>query len=260
MKLLLGHWKTKGGYAVSKDKNLVLLTSALYTNYGIYKTEERIQQTLDTAKSARKYIPNSIIVLVDNSKVDVQQDDSDEINELIDSVDYYIDNSDDGDIKLFHETCDNYDVGKNVMEALGIFKTLNHIKSDKDMLKELNNVKRVFKLSGRYQVTEKFNIANWDHAGKWVFKKAQPGWINPEVSKTTTLLQTRLWSFDPSLIDETIKIYDNIIKTMIELTGTGGYIDNEHAWSRFVPKDKLVELETVGLQGNIAPNGMMIID
>ena len=38
------------------------------------------------------------------------------------------------------------------------------------------------------------------------------------------------------------------------------YIDNEHAMSKFIPRDMLVELETVGLTGNIAPNGMMIID
>jgi hypothetical protein len=30
--------------------------------------------------------------------------------------------------------------------------------------------------------------------------------------------------------------------------------------AKYIPQDKLVELETVGLQGNIAPNGMMIID
>jgi hypothetical protein len=57
-------------------KNIVLLTSALYTNYGIYKSAERIQQTLDTAKSAKKYIPGAVIILVDNSKVDVQNDTS----------------------------------------------------------------------------------------------------------------------------------------------------------------------------------------
>ena len=66
-------------------KNIVLLTSALYTNYGIYKPEERIKQTLDTAKSAKKYIPGAVVVLVDNSKTDVQNDDSAELNELIDT-------------------------------------------------------------------------------------------------------------------------------------------------------------------------------
>jgi hypothetical protein len=47
---------------------------------------------------------------------------------------------------------------------------------------------------------------------------------------------------------------------MVFLFNNGKYIDNEHAMSKFIPRDMLVELETVGLQGNIAPNGMMIID
>jgi hypothetical protein len=47
---------------------------------------------------------------------------------------------------------------------------------------------------------------------------------------------------------------------MISIFNQQKYIDVEHSMAKFIPADKLVELETVGLQGNIAPNGMMIID
>ena len=244
-------------------KNIVLLTSAVYTNYGIYKTQERIQQTLDTAKSAKKYIPGAVIILVDNSKVDVQNDTSAEFEELIDLVDYYIDNSDDDDIKYFHDNVANYDIGKNVMEAMGMMKALTYINSDADMMKVVADADRIFKLSGRYQVTDKFDITKFDNVNtkdKYVFKKAQPSWINPQDTGVTTLLQTRLWSFTPGLFTATIELYKNIIETMVQLVNENKYIDNEHAMSKFIPKDRLVELETVGLQGNIAPNGMMIID
>ena len=244
-------------------KNIVLLTSALYTNYGIYKPAERIQQTLETAKSAKKYIPGAVVILVDNSKTDVQNDDSPEINELIDTVDYYIDNSDDADIKYFHANVTNYDIGKNAMEAMGMMKALTYINGDEDMKKIIADADRIFKLSGRYQVTDKFDInkfSNENTRDKYVFKKAQPSWINPADTGVNTLLQTRLWSFTPGLFLETIELYKNIIETMITLFNQQKYIDNEHAMSKFIPKDKLVELDTVGLQGNIAPNGMMIID
>jgi hypothetical protein len=244
-------------------KNIVLLTSAVYTNYGIYDPKQRIQQTLETAKSAKKYIPGAVVILVDNSKVDVQNDDSAEINELIDLVDYYIDNSDDDDIKYFHNNVQNYDIGKNAMEALGLMKALTYISNDEDMMKEVKDADRIFKLSGRYQVTDKFDITKFDNANtkdKYVFKKAQPSWINPADTGVNTLLQTRLWSFTPSLLADTVTMYNKIIETMIGLFNQNKYIDNEHAMSKFIPKDKLVELETVGLQGNIAPNGMMIID
>jgi hypothetical protein len=244
-------------------KNIVLLTSAVYTNYGIYNPQERIKQTLDTAKSAKKYIPGAVIILVDNSKVDVQNDNSDEFNELIDLVDYYIDNSDDADIQYFHNNVQNYDIGKNAMEAMGMMKALTYINGDEDMKKEIADAGRIFKLSGRYQVTDKFDIAKFDNAetkDKYVFKKAQPSWINPQDTGVTTLLQTRLWSFTPSLFLTTINLYKNIIETMVGLFNQNKYIDNEHAMSKFIPKDRLVELDIVGLQGNIAPNGMMIID
>jgi hypothetical protein len=244
-------------------KNIVLLTSAVYTNYGIYDPKQRIQQTLDTAKSAKQYIPGAVIVLIDNSKIDVQNDTSAEFEELIDLVDYYIDNSDDADIRYFHTNVANYDIGKNAMEAMGLLKALSYINGDADMLKELNEATRIFKLSGRYQVTDKFDITAFDNAntkGKYVFKKAQPSWIDPADTGVTTLLQTRLWSFTPDLLADTIQMYQEIIKTMLGLFNQQKYIDNEHAMSKFIPKEKLVELDTVGLQGNIAPNGMMIID
>jgi len=213
--------------------------------------------------SAKKYIPGAVVVLVDNSKVDVQNDDSDEINELIDLVDYYIDNSDDADVQYFHNNVSNYDIGKNAMEAMGLHKALTYIYSEPEMKAELESADRVFKLSGRYQVTDKFDIKKFDNAdtkGKYVFKKAQPAWIPSADTGVTTLLQTRLWSFGPDMLEETIAVYQKIIENMINLFNSQKYIDNEHSMSKFIPKDQLVELEVVGLMGNIAPNGMMVID
>jgi hypothetical protein len=244
-------------------KNIVLLTSAVYTNYGIYNPVDRIKQTLDTAKSAKKYIPGAVIILVDNSKVDVQNDTSAEFEELIDLVDYYIDNSDDADIQYFHNNVQNYDIGKNTMEALGMMKALTYIANDDAMMEEIKDADRIFKLSGRYQVTDKFDIAKFSNANtkdKNVFKKAQPSWINPADTGVNTLLQTRLWSFTPNLLLVTMQLYKDILETMVSLFNQQKYIDNEHAMSKFIPKDQLVELDIVGLQGNIAPNGMMIID
>lgn len=244
-------------------KNIVLLTSALYTNYGIYNSQDRIKQTLETAQSAKKYIPGAVIVLVDNSKVDVQNDTSAEFEELIDLVDYYIDNSDDADIQYFHNNVANYDIGKNAMEAMGLHKALNYIVNDEELRAEVLAANRVFKLSGRYQVTDKFDITKFDNAdtkGKYVFKKAQPAWINAADTGVTTLLQTRLWSFSPDLLDATVQMYQKIIENMFNLFNNGKYIDNEHSMSKFIPHDQLVELDIVGLTGNIAPNGMMVID
>lgn len=243
--------------------NIVLLTSAVYSSYGIYSPAERIKQTLDTAKSAKKYIPDAVIILVDNSKVDVQNDDSTEFNELIDLVDYYIDNSDDADIQFFHNNVTNYDIGKNSMEVLGLIKALTYISTDQEIMQKVTESNRIFKLSGRYLVTDKFDINKFDNADtkdKYVFKRRQPAWCDQAVTGVTTLLQTRLYSFTPGLFANTISLFRNIMENMFNTYNQQKYIDVEHSMAKFVPADQLVELDTVGLQGNIAPNGMMIID
>jgi hypothetical protein len=245
------------------SKNTVLITSAVYSNYGIYTPEQRIQQTLDTALSARKYIPNATLILIDNSKVDVQNDDSETFNKLLDAVDFYIDNSDDADIQHFHNNVQNYDIGKNSMECLGLFKALSYISSNPELMEVVTASNRIFKLSGRYVVTDKFDITAFDNDAtkdKYVFKKGQACWIPQVDTGTGHLLQTRLYSFTPSLLIDTINLFRQIIENMFATFNQGKYIDVEHSMAKFIPADKLVELDVVGLQGNIAPNGMMIID
>ena len=241
----------------------VLITSAVYSNYGIYNPQERILQTLATAKSAREKIPNATLILVDNSKVDVQNDTSAEFEELLDTVDYYIDNSDDTDIKYFHENISNYDIGKNSMEVLGLFKTLAYIANDQEMLDKVTASDRIFKLSGRYIINDKFDITKFDNAetkDKYVFKTRMPSWIQQDQTGVDHLLQTRLWSFTPSLFKDTVQLFDTIIKNMFETYNKNQYIDVEHSMAKFIPKDKLVEVDVVGLSGNIAPNGVPIDD
>lgn len=245
------------------SKQTVLITSALYTNYGIYSAAERIKQTLATAQSVRKYIPDATIFLVDNSKVDVQSDESAEFDELLDLVDYYIDNSDDGDIQHFHNNVSNYDIGKNSMEVLGTIKALQHIALDQTLKAELENSNRIFKLSGRYELTDKFDIAHFDNVDtqdKYVFKKAQPAWCDQAVTGVDHLLQTRLWSFTPALLDETISMFQRVVQNMFDTFNKQQYIDVEHSMYKFIDHNKLVQIDTVGLKGNIAPNGMIILE
>ena len=244
-------------------KPTVLVTSAVHTNYGIYDAKQRIQQTLDTVKSAKQYIPGCTVILIDNSTTAIAQDESNELNELIDLVDYYIDNSDDKDIQHFHNNITNYDIGKNSMECIGMYKALSYMSTNAEIMDIITSSSRIFKLSGRYQVTDKFDITKFDNkttVDKYVFKRGAPSWIAEADTGVTTLLQTRLWSFTPSLFADTIKLFQSILQNMFDTINLGKYIDVEHSMAKFIPADKLVELDTVGLKGNIAPNGAEIID
>lgn len=240
------------------EKNTILMTSALYTNYGIYSKDERILQTLETVSSVRKYIPNATIILIDASTTDIQQDTSPELTQLLDSVDYYIDYSDDPDFQHFHNNVENYDIGKNSMESMAMLKTLQYISTDPELMNEVTSSARIFKLSGRYQVTEQFDISKFDNEktkDKYVFKLRGASWIPQADTGVDHQLYTRLWSFPPSLFFPTITIYQDILKNMFDTNKRGKYIDIEHSMARFIPKESLIELAVVGVKGNIAPNG-----
>lgn len=239
------------------------MVSALYTNYGVYKSDERKQQTLETIKSIKKYIPNPIIVMMENSTTAIQNDNSDDLNEIIDQVDYFFDNSDDSDIQYFHKNVSNYDIGKNMMECIGTFKVFNHISEDPELLELVKTADRFFKISGRYLITEKFNIKDFTGKGtegKYLFRKATTAWIPEQDTGVNTLLQTRFFAFGPELFEEFKSIYKSIMENMFNLVNQGKYIDLEHSMSKFIPKDKLVELDQVGVKGNIAPNGAGVED
>jgi hypothetical protein len=62
------------------------------------------------------------------------------------------------------------------------------------------------------------------------------------------------------MLEETTSLFQKVIENMFATYNQQKYIDVEHSMAKFIPADKLVEVETVGLQGNIAPNGMMVID
>jgi hypothetical protein len=241
----------------------VFVTSALYTHYGIYTPEQRIQQTLATVKSVKKYLPNSTIILVDNSTVGILHANDETLGELDEEVDYWIDNSGDSDIQYFHEHCTNYDVGKNSMEVIGFLKTLRLCREDEEISKIIAGSTRVFKLSGRYELTDKFNIDRFNNDEtnmKYVFRKPQPAWIPKTDTGVDQLYQTRLWSFDGAMLDETISMFESILRNMLETYNQQKYIDVEHSMAKYLPAGRVVELDHVGIMGNIAPNGMMVIE
>jgi hypothetical protein len=243
--------------------NIVLMVSALYTNYGIYDAEQRKKQTLETIKSIKQYIPNPIILMMENSTVAIQADESPELTEIIDQVDYFFDNSDDADIQYFHNNIANYDIGKNSMETIGTTKVLKHIANDPELRTLINDSNRFFKISGRYLITEDFDFnkfANAQTDGKYVFKQAAKAWIPEADTGVTTLLQTRFFSFSPDLYAATIELYQTILSNMLGTFNRQKYIDLEHSMSKFIPKDKLVEVDLLGITGNIAPNGVKVID
>lgn len=220
-----------------------LISSALnITNtQSIYDEDTRFQQTLKTIDSIDKYCPNNIKFIFDSSLKDLKSDHINKLQEKNVNIVYVGKNSDIVKVSQFGL--------KSATECIALNITLN-------LLRE-NNVdcKRIYKISGRYQLTENFK-PGYEHINKYVFTKPTRTWMSEERIKQTGVeyvYQTRLLHFDRNLLNQFLEESINLIKNCIELG-----IDIEHACYKNFKKYDPVELEVMGVCGNLAPTGEYI--
>lgn len=188
--------------------------------------KQRYEQTVETIKSIRKYAPNSFIILVENSLFYFYS------QELIDSVDSYV------NVSNRRESIQiNLSRKKGIGDTYMVIEGLN-------VLKKYNvKAKRVFKICGRYWLTDKFNLQEHISTGdKYVFKRQEPSEYTD-----TPALSTRLWSMSFDKIDETISLLYMVAKTMYEKS-----IDLEPSMFANIPKEKYILSNWLGLTGYLA--------
>ena len=222
------------------DKNLFIVTSALRPSIGIFDPVARLQQTLETVQSIRAKIPDSLIIITDASVEEVPEEDVAKLSRWCNG---FISWSNDEQIQYFSSHGH-----KSVAESLLLLKTIVTLKRNPSVSKMLNSVKRIFKISGRYRLNEKFDISDYADDklyGKYIFKKRMPSWCGRE-----SLLVTRLWSMCPSLIDDYIAALPNIINAI-----RSENIDTEHAHFECLNKEHLVEFDYVYVEGQVASTG-----
>ena len=148
--------------------NLFLVTSALDTQYSLFSFEERIQQTIATVESIRKYAPGSTIVLVEGGRplTDNLK------NRLTEYFNHIFDYTDTDAIKM-SQSASQYavdNVGHSIKTPCEAFMLMNTTKQI-----PVEKFNRIFKISGRYVLTEKFNLADHINArGKYVFLPKAP--------------------------------------------------------------------------------------
>jgi hypothetical protein len=116
----------------------------------------------------------------------------------------------------------------------------------------LTSVDRVFKITGRGELTERFNIEDYnnpDMVNKFVFKTSVNSWM----AKQLKLVDTRLWSFDYKLFEEANKLvrdsYSDCMATNWDL---------EHTYYKLLDKTKLIERDVIGLKCQIASTGEIV--
>jgi hypothetical protein len=151
------YWDSYFGEKVLESNNIVFVSSKIIvsnnkfdysTSRSIYTTDERYKQTLKTIESIRHYIPNSYVILFDNSDFDETQ-----YGLLNCKCDLFLNVCNDIEIyeytnnklyKLYGELAQTAYVLKYIRENLG------HLKFD-----------NFFKISGRYWINESFNYSDY---------------------------------------------------------------------------------------------------
>lgn len=233
------------------SNGLFIVSSAIHTKHGVYNADERLDQLIQTCESIRERTTCDIVVVDGGEKflTTKQQE------KLQGVVSHYYSYHEAPLTKELHKI-EIQDVVKNVIE---VFMYGSFFSAEKERIK---NYGRVFKMSGRYTLTNdfdyNFHIKQRNHV---VIRGPYTSQFTPEMTGGVRLqYMSRLWSFDASMIEYMIEIYTHMLKNMIETINGGGYIDIEHSLFKYLDPKIIINPEKIGVTGKLAPNGEAVTE
>ena len=117
-------------------------------------------------------------------------------------------------------------------------------------------------MSGRYLLTENFNPEFYETVPERIVVLERKGsQFPPHVTNGMQYqYMSRLWSWPANQTIKVAEAYSEGFIAMALRIAQGGYFDIEHMLFKFLPEDLVDEVDRVGVEGNIAPNGMAIRD
>lgn len=234
-------------------KHAFVVTSAINSKFGVYSPAQRLEQTIDTIKSIKAKIPDAKVYVMECCGTAIT---TDQAQALIDVSDRFIDYSHDEDVQALYDS-DNWDVVKNGTEIMCFSRALLELKKSNDF----EGIGRIHKMSGRYVLNEKFDPTTYNDStivDKIVIGPKQKSQFPIEVTTQPLQYMARLWSWPRTRLDEVIQVYEDSLIFFAERLSAGGYVDIEHVLCRFLNPDHVQEIENLGVEGCIAPNGVAI--
>lgn len=234
-----------------------MITSAMNTKFGIFSSEQRFAQTENTIKSIRQRVPDAELIFLEMSGLPLTEQQNKGIRALVDHV---IDYTSNAQVIALYNSTDNWDVVKNVNEVTCFAQALRTLSQQN----KFSQTQRIFKISGRYTLNDSFDLDLYnrsDLADKFVVTKAKTSQFGPVITGgIVNQFMSRLWSWPSLRTAEVITMYDNMLNLMFERLQRGGYIDIEHGLFNFLNPDHVHQVDKIGIQGNIGPNGVKVSD
>jgi len=229
--------------------NIFCIISAIGNDYGIFSYQERLNQLKNTIESVRTYAPGSDIVIYDASEDPLPNEDLNLLKSLVNQVTVL---NEDTYVKFLK--FNSKDPTPNKFEK----KSIGEIQATIAFLEFLKThpikYKRVFKIAGRYNLNENFNLYNYESERRCVFVEKE-NWYGKMV------FPIRLWSFDYDQVDFLLHIFYNIQKHTYDLvTETKKFEIIEYTFTKFLEKFqvKCVEVKPIGLSGLSGLNASVI--
>lgn len=221
-------------------KYLFCVTSALLIDYGKYSYVERLPQLLSSFVSIKKYAPNSDIILFDVSYDPIPQPIVEKLSKYCKDIktlrNHYV-------IKQLKDSEDQEsDEKRMVRKTFGELVNLDAI--CQYVSQTPVKYDRVFKLTGRYRLSESFNTNDYSQLkGKLCMLH--------EVQWDRTIYPMRLWSFDPNMVDVITTLHEKMQNGTKNDNGTTNII--EQTFYRYVNELNIPRqtLDIVGCEGNM---------
>lgn len=220
--------------------NVFFINNALNVKQlSVYSNEERFKQTLETIDSIDKYAPGSLKYMFDSSPEEPNEDYIKQLNDRNVSVIYL------GGIEIVKAFSNSG--ARSLAECISFSAFVGWF------MTQGIEVDRVYKLSGRYRLNENFVLNDPSYKDAFVFSDALDSWMPDEKKKSAgvdKLYRLRLWHMDGSLLKT---FHDALPEIFKECYDHG--IDVEHAYYKKLHLNKVVEVNKIGVCGNIAPSG-----
>lgn len=188
---------------MESDFYTFMIIGTINCTYGVFSPNQRFNHTMEAIESVKRKVPDAKILLIDNSIEPLPQ--------------YWVDHIEQN-VTVFHQMKHNlFSIIANLDRKKSPAET-NMMWEGFNLLKQHNLIgKRIFKLSGRYKVSDSFDIREFENPamrGKYTFaplevETTHDGWKN---RRRMMWLQTGLISFDPILIDEFQEMMSSIMR------------------------------------------------
>lgn len=231
----------------TNDFYTFIVSSTINTNMGVFDPPTRLAQTIDTLDSIRAKVPNSKIVLVDNSIIPLDSESRAKLQDKSDVMMGFQHN-------IF--TVWANDIGsKGIGECYIMDQAMEYILRN-DLIG-----KRIFKIAGRYKLNEGFDISEYEkpeYYGKYAFR------INPwevsskqwEGSQVVWYFETRLYSLCSSLYNEYRGVIYRIFNSLLS-TGQRDLMCNWEMMHFYnVPHQNVKEMKPIYVEGLNAVDGV----